>query len=226
MKMKNKIGIVLIAIFMALNSFAQEKAHAEVSVTNFDNEPLSGAQIEFFNTNKNTIVKGVSNKEGKLEVDLAAGVYNIRLKSVGKSKDYSAIEIPELGEHELYNVVEIFIQYEEDKSFTLSDLHFESGKSVIKSGSFGVLDELADYLKYKEDLKIEIGGHTDNNGSESSNLILSQERADAVKNYLLKKGINADRLKTKGYGESIPIADNGNANGQALNRRTEILILN
>ena len=222
--MKKNILIIILAIITGI-SHAQEKAHAMVQVSDFDGNPISGAQVQFFNTRANTMVEGVSDEKGLLEIDLSAGLYNIRLKSVGKAKDYTAIEIPELGPREVYNNVNIIIQYEEEKSFTLSDLHFETGQSTIKPGSFKILDELVEYLKLKPDLNIEIGGHTDSDGSADSNLTLSQNRAEAVKQYLIKKGISSSRLIAKGYGETQPIAENETAAGKALNRRTEINIL-
>ena len=167
----------------------------------------------------------MSNGQGKFIVDLPAGLYNIRLKSVGKTKDYNVIEIPTLGPNEVYNDVNIIIQYEEESSFKLSDLHFESAKSIIKADSYAVLDELVNFMKLKPELKIEIGGHTDSEGSDISNLTLSQERAEAVRAYLIKKGISANRMKAKGYGETKPIAENDSAAGRALNRRTEIIVL-
>lgn len=83
------------------------------------------------------------------------------------------------------NDVNIVIQYAEETSFTLSDLHFETGKSIIEKGSYGILDELVKYMKLKSSLRIEIGGHTDNDGSNQSNMTLSQDRAEAVRSYLI-----------------------------------------
>ena len=222
--MKNNILTLLLTLFTTL-SFAQEKASANIIVTDFEDIPIIGAQIQFFDTKNNTIIEGISNKEGNLILELPAGFYNIRLKSVGKSKDYSTIEIPTLGPREVYNDVNIIIKYAEESSFTLSDLHFETGKSTIKANSYSVLDELVDYMNRKSDLKIEIGGHTDNEGSETSNKTLSQSRAEAVRKYLIKKGISASRMVAKGYGEAKPIADNLTMAGRALNRRTEINII-
>jgi OOP family OmpA-OmpF porin len=71
-------------------------------------------------------------------------------------------------------------------------------------------------------VKIEIGGHTDADGHESSNLKLSQRRADTVKNYLVKKGVPASRMTAKGYGELHPVADNKSPEGKAKNRRVEL----
>ena len=74
-------------------------------------------------------------------------------------------------------------------------------------------------------LRIEIEGHTDNQGTDEYNLELSMKRAQAVYNYLLEHGISADRLTYKGYGESKPVSPNDTEEGRALNRRTEIRIM-
>ena len=87
------------------------------------------------------------------------------------------------------------------------------------------MDELFDYLKLKEELNIQIAGHTDNVGSQESNQILSEERAKSVVNYLIAKGIAKERLSSVGYGDSQPIADNNTAEGRKTNRRTEVRIL-
>lgn len=221
-----KKSIVLIASIL-INSlvFSQEVAHAKVRVTDFDDNPISGAEIQFFDTDRDKTLKAVSKEDGTFEIDLEQGIYNIRLKSVGKTRDYQLIEIPELKGREQYGTVQIMIQYEEESTFTLSNLHFETNKSVIKQDSYEELDELVDYLKRKPELKIEIAGHTDNDGSEAANMVLSQDRADAVKRYLIGKGVSESRLTAKGYGEKKPIADNDSVTGRALNRRTEIHVL-
>jgi outer membrane protein OmpA-like peptidoglycan-associated protein len=69
-----------------------------------------------------------------------------------------------------------------------------------------------------------IEGHTDNTGDKTKNLTLSQKRADAVKNYLVKKGIDASRLTAKGFGDTVPVADNKTADGRAKNRRVEFKV--
>jgi len=76
------------------------------------------------------------------------------------------------------------------------------------------------------DLKVEVQGHTDNIGSESSNQKLSEKRAEVVKNYLVARGVKADRIKVVGYGEKNPIADNKTADGRAMNRRIEFKVIN
>ena len=80
------------------------------------------------------------------------------------------------------------VMIEEAKSFTLSNLHFATNKSIIQASSYDELDELVEFLKLKPTQKIKIEGHTDSDGDEASNLKLSQNRAEAVKQYLIKKG--------------------------------------
>ena len=87
------------------------------------------------------------------------------------------------------------------------------------------MNKLADYLASNKGIKIEIGGHTDNQGSESYNERLSSDRAKAVYDYLVNKGIDSKRMTYKGYGMSKPIASNDTEEGRALNRRTEFTIV-
>ena len=87
------------------------------------------------------------------------------------------------------------------------------------------MDELVAYLVRKEDERIELGGHTDNVGTAKSNLILSEARANTVRAYVIMKGIDPLRVTAKGYGFTVPVAENTTAEGRALNRRTEVKIL-
>ena len=108
----------------------------------------------------------------------------------------------------------------------LEAVYFDSGKATIKSNSFGVLDQVASVLKSSKRIKrIEIQGHTDSKGDTAKNQDLSQRRAVAVQEYLVAKGVAADRMTAKGYGEMRPIADNATKSGRAYNRRVEFLIL-
>src|SRR5204863_437174 len=106
----------------------------------------------------------------------------------------------------------------------LKGLQFENGKDVIISSSYSHLNLLATMLKEQPDYKIAISGFTDNVGSAASNVILSQNRAENVKAYLVKQGVDASRISAEGYGMENPIADNGTADGRAKNRRVEFLV--
>lgn len=107
---------------------------------------------------------------------------------------------------------------------TLKNVFFDFDRSELKPESFVELNKLADYLM-KNAIRIEIGGHTDDQGSEEYNDRLSENRAKAVYDYLIQKGIPAERLQYKGYGMRLPVADNGTEEGRAANRRTEFKIV-
>ena len=106
-----------------------------------------------------------------------------------------------------------------------NNLEFEVAKDVILAGSFTSLDELAGVLMKKPTWKLEISGHTDNAGDDESNLVLSKKRAEAVKNYLVSKGIDATRFVINYFGETKPIADNSTTEGRAKNRRVEMKVV-
>ena len=111
------------------------------------------------------------------------------------------------------------------ETFVLRNVFFDFDKSTLKKESEVELNKLVDYLTSNKGIKIEIGGHTDNQGSQSYNELLSNDRAKAVYDYLVNKGINSDRMSYKGYGMSKPIATNDTEEGRALNRRTEFTIV-
>ncbi|MCQ2283264.1 MAG: OmpA family protein [Bacteroidales bacterium] len=106
----------------------------------------------------------------------------------------------------------------------LKNIFFDFDRSDLKPESFVELDRLVDYLIHN-DVKIEIGGHTDNQGTEEYNLTLSESRAKAVYEYLVSKNIPKERLSYRGYGMSQPIAGNATEEGRAENRRTEFKIV-
>ena len=103
-------------------------------------------------------------------------------------------------------------------------VYFDFNKSSIKPVSFPLLNDVAQAMADNPKIKVEIGGHTDSIGDDNFNLKLSQARADAVRLYLVKRGIDAMRMVAKGYGENVPIADNRTAEGRSQNRRVEFLI--
>ncbi|HEX5035857.1 MAG TPA: OmpA family protein [bacterium] len=105
-------------------------------------------------------------------------------------------------------------------------IHFEFDKAVIRPISFRILDAVVDIMKQNPDIrKVRVEGHTDSKGSDAYNIKLSQRRSNAVRDYLIAHGVEADRLVAVGYGETRPVADNGTAEGRARNRRVEFTIL-
>ena len=107
---------------------------------------------------------------------------------------------------------------------TLGDTLFATGKSDLKSGASANLDRLGDFLAEYPDRTASIEGFTDSMGSEDSNQMLSERRADAVKRYLVGRGVQPARLTSSGRGENAPVADNESAAGRQQNRRVEVVI--
>lgn len=110
-----------------------------------------------------------------------------------------------------------------DKKLTLEGVNFDNDSSNLRPESLTVLDKAAETLRAWGDVKVEVAGHTDSVSSDEYNLDLSQRRAETVRAYLIDKGIAADRLTAKGYGESQPVADNKTEAGRFKNRRVELI---
>lgn len=105
------------------------------------------------------------------------------------------------------------------------NLEFATGKDIIKTESFASLDELAGLLQKHTSWKLKIEGHTDNVGQPQKNMLLSQKRSEAVKKYLVSKGVDAKRFEVKWYGQTKPIAPNTTEEGRQKNRRVEMTIV-
>ena len=103
-------------------------------------------------------------------------------------------------------------------------IFFEFNKATIKRVSYALLNEVAQAMQDNPTIKVEVQGHTDSVGNDRFNLKLSQKRAESVTAYLAKRGVSADRMVPKGYGENVPIADNRTKDGRAQNRRVEFVI--
>jgi len=133
----------------------------------------------------------------------------------GKGKNYREITNKSLK----------LIPIEEGQIVRLNNIFFAFGKATLSKESFPELDRIGITMNDNKKLFIEIGGHTDNIGGNETNLKLSQDRADSVREYLIGKGIEPDRVQSKGYGETKPVAKNDTPEGQQINRRVEFRIL-
>lgn len=114
---------------------------------------------------------------------------------------------------------------EKDRAEVLNNIFFKTGEYILDDKSKVELDKLADFLSKNKTIKIEISGHTDDVGSDSENMALSQRRAQSVQYYLQQSGIAADRILAKGYGETKPMAPNDSDENRQKNRRIEWRIL-
>ena len=108
------------------------------------------------------------------------------------------------------------------RTLTLRGVNFETGKAVLTPESRTILDEVASSLVNNPEVRVEVAGHTDNVGTNAANQRLSQQRAASVRQYLIDKGVDAARLRARGYGEDAPVTSNATAEGRAQNRRVEL----
>lgn len=108
------------------------------------------------------------------------------------------------------------------QKLVLEGVNFDFDKATLRQEDVSELDKNVEALKAWGDVNIEVAGHTDSMGSDAYNMKLSQRRAEAVRNFLISRGVAADRLTAKGYGEAQPVADNATEEGRFKNRRVEL----
>jgi outer membrane protein OmpA-like peptidoglycan-associated protein len=209
------------------NSNSPKDAKVEVTMLDFKSVPVPHEIMIFKSKNFQKEYQGLSDSLGRFSLRLPAGdVYQYYTLNTTDSTLYKELEIPALKENFSYKAPFVITFYlDAPKNFILEGLNFDNGKYSFQPSAYPVMDDLVEYMKRKEDDRIEIGGHTDNVGNAKSNLKLSEDRANAVKEYLVAHGIDSSRLLTKGYGSSKPIESNNTPAGRAENRRTEVTIL-
>ncbi len=139
---------------------------------------------------------------GGMKIDVAAGGFVDSLAAFLASKDAAV-----------------------GRSFTFDDLHFETGSATLTAASDRQLDSLAAVLKAYGDVAVNVAGYTDNTGDAAANKRLSADRAAAVKQALVSKGIAATRITDEGFGEEKPIASNDTEDGRSKNRRVELVVV-
>lgn len=133
----------------------------------------------------------------------------------------ASVPVANFGNDTTKPIIEVLV----DKTFILKNILFETNRAVLLPSSYTELDAFAVYLVKNPQIYIEIGGHTDNTGSEEKNKTLSEKRANAVADYLVTKGVELMRVTYKGYGSTKPIADNGTDEGKKQNRRVEFTVV-
>lgn len=186
------------------------------------------AAIDLVDNVKNEVIATFKSNSstGKYLVSLPAGRnYGIAVKADNYLFHSENFDIPENNGY-LEVVKDVKLKnVAVGTKIVLRNIFFDFDKATLKAESTAELERLIKLLNDVPTMKIEIGGHTDSKGSDEYNMTLSGKRAKAVVDYLVGHGIAADRLKSNGYGETVPIATNDSDEGRALNRRTEFMIL-
>lgn len=189
--------------------------------------PLS-ARVELVELETNRIVSRVSSDSvtGQYLMVLTQGaeyaLYVTRPGYLFKSLNFNYSEVKDFQPI----VVDIALEkVREGSTVVLNNIFFDVDKYELKEKSAVELEKIVRFLTENPKVRIQVSGHTDNTGSADHNKQLSLRRATSVYNYLVKRGINAARVKYQGYGADMPIADNGTDEGRQLNRRIDFSIL-
>lgn len=200
-----------------------------VVINKTKNIPEGNVVITITNDTKQTMISEQSHSEN--------GIFQTQLEAesaftlVGKKANYisNILKISTKGlNRSTILFVNLELAIEEAKvgqSVVLNNIYFEVGKVSVNTAFSTDLDKLVQFLKDNTETKLEIQGHTDNTGSLKLNNQISQTRANSIVDYLAKKGIDSRRISAKGFGSSLPIADNITVEGRAKNRRVVIKII-
>jgi outer membrane protein OmpA-like peptidoglycan-associated protein/Tol biopolymer transport system component len=190
-------------------------------------KPLAACLIITDNQSKEVIAKLYSNEQtGEYLVPLPSGKnYGIAIESKGCLFHSENICFSDKDDYVEINKDIPLVRAEKGSKVVLRNIFFDSGKTDLKPESASELMRLAALLKQNAALKIEISGHTDNQGDAAANRKLSELRAEKVTDFLISSGIPKTRLSTKGYGSSMPLEPNNTAEGRQHNRRTEFKVL-
>lgn len=200
-----------------------------VVINKTQNIPEGNVVITITNDSKQTMISEQSHSEN--------GIFQTQLEAesdftlVGKKASYisNIVKVSTKGLNRSATLfVNLELAIEEAKvgqSIVLNNIYFEVGKATINTDFSTDLDKIVQFLKDNSETKIEIQGHTDSTGSLKLNNKLSQFRANSIVDYLVKQGIDSRRISAKGFGPSLPIADNSTAEGRAKNRRVVIKVM-
>lgn len=222
--MKKIITSVLLLSFFFTNAQTLQPTETEalltVVVVDKAQKPLEGEKVTFIAQKDKKTYAGVTKADGKFDLLVPEGdTYNVQYKAFSENQDYNVLKMPSMEGTVSF---EYKLIINPPKMYTLDNVFFDTGKATLKPESSKELNELTEYMLLKKGLKIEIAGHTDNVGNKDANQKLSEDRANAVKAYLVKKGVEPARVVAKGYGDTQPVADNNTDAGKQKNRRTEV----
>jgi OOP family OmpA-OmpF porin len=200
----------------------QSKANLQVSILNASNNvPLEYYMVITDKPTGKAVFTLSAN--GKAQITLPKGSYIIYVKS--KNFVSASEEIMIDNPTSIFTKEIKLFPIQVGEQIKLKNVRFKQGTPELLEESYPILDHLVKVLKENPTMEIELGGHTDNVGSQKLNLALSEERVLKIKNYLISKGIHQDRVQGKGYGGLQPIAPNDVEENRRLNRRVEFKII-
>lgn len=194
--------------------------------SNKDNfEPIS-ANITIIKDDKEVKKISTDPEFGEYDVNLPGpGMYYFNVNAEGYLASSDSLVVEDLGEDQMLNKNFELTELQVGTTVRLDNIYFDFDKTTLRPESFPELEKLVEMLNTNENLEIEISGHTDDKGSDDYNQKLSQGRAEAVRQYVVDKGIDGNRITAVGYGESKPETSNDTEEGRQINRRVEFTVL-
>ncbi len=186
----------------------------------------STINYEYLKDAKNIGTANSNPKDGTYKIVLPYGsFFSFSAEAKGYYSISDNIDLTKIGDFKEIKRDLYLTPIEIGEIIRLNNIFFDFDKAILRPESFPELEKVLKLLNSYPKMIIELNGHTDSYGDDDYNINLSQNRADAVKNYLVSKGISLERIKTIGFGESKPIATNETEEGRQLNRRIEFVII-
>lgn len=213
-------------------NFVLTKPKSTLSGVVYDEKNMPNtAFVTIKNKESNEVIFSANtNEKGEYTTEIKTGQYYVL---TAKKDDYinfpieTEIKYSDIGENykQDLKIIDIIASIEQGLTFQIKNILFDTGKWDIKPESAIEINKIVEFMNEYPKLKLEIGAHTDDVGKDESNMSLSANRANSVVQYIISKGINTERLTSKGYGETTPVGDNTTPEGRTINRRVEFKLI-
>lgn len=219
-----KLIAVFLLLFVLAFSFgyAQEEILAQGKITDSRTSKGIKANVRYSSIPTGSIFGRFSDSTFSFPI-FGTAKYQITAEAKGYNPRTVIVDPKDIGANN--RVLRDIILTPSGETMRLNNLIFPQGKAIIDPKSFDELDEVTQMMKENSKMIIQLEGHTDNQGSAKANMELSEDRVEAVKKYLVTKGIAKDRIKTKALGGSQPLSNEMTQQARALNRRVEMRVL-
>jgi len=198
------------------------EAAMKLVVQNKDDAPIAGIVVTLAAPDGKKIYTEETDAMGYTEVLVPVGKkYEILYLSLGR-KDFAAnVTVTDEPSQNIKLTLRFKKWVPEPKPLVLDGIEFDTGKATIRPETLPKLDTVIEFMTHKKSARIEISGHTDNKGGKAANKKLSQQRAEACRDYLVSKGIDKGRIEAVGHGDEKPLGQNDTEPGRQRNRRIE-----
>ena len=232
--MKNICLILFCILFLHQISFSQsnlkpteDKVLVMFVVTDYNKIPEADADV-FIRPDSGEVINARTGDDGMLKALISKGAKcSMTVKKFGKEFNFDD-DLTIVGKEGLFalkHTLKIRLVTNYLRKYVLKGVNFDTNKNDLRDDAQKPIGKLLKVMKENGKMIIELAGHTDSDGEDKDNMLLSQRRSNAVKNFLVKNGIDKMRIIAKGYGETSPTSDNETPEGKQANRRTEVRVI-